>query len=118
MFQKHACTFTQQDFFYPQRVLLKRASGRSSDRRCSLKKGVLRNFAKFTGKHLCQSLFFNKVETCNFIKKETLAKVFLYKFCKIPKNTFFTGHLWATASFQVYLLRKECCKSTNKIQRQ
>ena len=24
------------------------------------KKGVLRNFAKFTGKHLCQSLFFNK----------------------------------------------------------
>ena len=29
--------------------------------RCSVKKGVLRNFAKFTGKHLCQSLFFNKV---------------------------------------------------------
>ena len=25
------------------------------------KKGVLRNFAKFTGKNLCQSLFFNKV---------------------------------------------------------
>ena len=25
------------------------------------KKGVLRNFPKFTGKHLCQSLFFNKV---------------------------------------------------------
>ena len=25
------------------------------------KKGVLRNFAKFTGKHLSQSLFFNKV---------------------------------------------------------
>ena len=24
-------------------------------------KGVLRNFAKFTGKHLCQSLFFDKV---------------------------------------------------------
>ena len=24
-------------------------------------KGVLRNFAKFTGKHLSQSLFFNKV---------------------------------------------------------
>ena len=25
------------------------------------KKGVLKNFAKFTGKHLCQNLFFNKV---------------------------------------------------------
>ena len=25
------------------------------------KKGVFRNFTRFTGKHLCQSLFFNKV---------------------------------------------------------
>ena len=33
----------------------------SSHQRCSVKKGVLRNFAKFTGKRLCQSLFFNKV---------------------------------------------------------
>ena len=24
-------------------------------------KGILKNFAKFTGKHLCQGLFFNKV---------------------------------------------------------
>ena len=34
---------------------------RSSYQRCSVRKGILRNFAKFTGKHLCQSLFFNKV---------------------------------------------------------
>ena len=34
---------------------------RTSHRRCSIKKGVLKNFTKFTGKHLCQSLFFNKV---------------------------------------------------------
>ena len=34
---------------------------RSSHQRCSMKKGVLRNFTKFTGKQLCQSLFFNKV---------------------------------------------------------
>ena len=27
----------------------------------SVKKDVLRNFAKFTGKHLCQSLVFDKV---------------------------------------------------------
>ena len=33
----------------------------SSHWRCSLKKGVLEFFAKFTGKHLCQNLFFNKV---------------------------------------------------------
>ena len=29
--------------------------------RCSMKKSVLWNFAKFTGKRMCQSLFFNKV---------------------------------------------------------
>ena len=57
------------------------------------KKGVLGNFAKFTGKHLCQSLFFNKVarlrsQAGNFIKKETLAQVFSFEFCEISKNTF------------------------------
>ena len=30
-------------------------------RRCSVKKDVCRNSAKFTGKHLCRSLSFNKV---------------------------------------------------------
>ena len=34
---------------------------RSSHRRCSVTKGVLRNFPKSTGKHLVQSLSFNKV---------------------------------------------------------
>ena len=34
---------------------------RSIHERGSVKKGVLRNFAKFTGKHLCQSFLFNKV---------------------------------------------------------
>ena len=39
------------------------------------KKGVFRNFGKFTGKHLCQSLYVNKVagQACNFIKIETLS---------------------------------------------
>ena len=31
---------------------------RSSHQRCSVRKGVLRNLAKFTGKHLCQSSLF------------------------------------------------------------
>ena len=30
-------------------------------RRGSVNKGVLRNFAKFTEKHICQRLLFNKV---------------------------------------------------------
>ena len=28
---------------------------------CFYKKGILRNFTKLAGKHLCQTLFFNKV---------------------------------------------------------
>ena len=46
------------------------------------KKGVLKNVAKFAGKHLLQSLFFNKLqaEACNFNEKETLAQVFSCEF--------------------------------------
>ena len=65
-------------------------NSRSNHRRCSVKTGVLRNFAKFTGKHLFQSPFFNKVaaSACNFIKKETLEQVFSYEFCE-KKHYFF-----------------------------
>ena len=38
---------------------------RSSHRRCSIRKGVLRNFAKLTRKHLCRSFFFNTVSGLN-----------------------------------------------------
>ena len=71
----------------------------------SVRKGVLRNSAKFTGKHLYQSLFFNNVAglvACNFIKKETLAQVLSREFCKISKNTFFTEYLWTIASRNIY----------------
>ena len=56
-------------------------------------KGVLRNVAKLTGKHLCQSLFFNK---------ETLAQVFSREFCEISKYTFFKQHFRTTASAQAH----------------
>ena len=50
---------------------------RGSYRSCSARKGLLRNFAKFTGKE---------------------AQVFSCEFCEISKSTFFTEHVWATAS--------------------
>ena len=52
------------------------------NRECSLpevfcKVGVLKNFAKFTGKHRTRVSFLIKMlETCSFMKKETLAQVF------------------------------------------
>ena len=69
-------------------------------------KGVVRSFVKFTGKHLCQSLFLScGAQACNFIKKETPAKVLSYESYEICKNNFFTEHLWATASEGVHLLK-------------
>ena len=60
-------------------------------RRCSVKLGLLRNFAKFTGKHLCQSHFFNKVtglRPATLLKKRLWHRWFPF-FCEISKNTFF-----------------------------
>ena len=48
------------------------------------KKGVLKNFAKFTAKHLCRSLFFNNPAT--LLKKETLAQVLSCEFCGMFKG--------------------------------
>ena len=64
-----------------------------------MKEGV-KNFAEITGKHLCWSLFFNKVrlEACNFIQKETPTRVFCCKFCKIFKSTYFVEYLRTAAS--------------------
>ena len=39
---------------------------------CSVKKDVLRNLTKFTEKHLCQSLFFNKVAGLRRSRKPSL----------------------------------------------
>ena len=53
---------------------------RSSHRTCSIKKGVLENFTKFTGKHLRQSLFLNKVaglRPATLFKKDSATGVFL-----------------------------------------
>ena len=76
---------------------------RSSHQKCSIKKGVLKNFTKFTRKHLWQSFFFHKVVGWGLlIEKETLAQVFSCEFCEISKNTFFTEHFWTTASVNYY----------------
>ena len=65
--------------------------GRSSHRRCSVRKGVYRNFAKFTEKHLCQSLFFNKVAGLSLptlLKKRLWHRCFPLKFAKFLRPPF------------------------------
>ena len=60
-------------------------------------KGVLKNFAKFTTKHLCWSLFFIKttgVMPGTISKKEAPTHVFSCEFYEFIKNTFFIEHPW------------------------
>ena len=68
-------------------------------------KGVLTNFLKFTGKHLCQNLSF----------KGLYFRFFSCEFSEICRTTFFTKHLWATASVfricQVSMIEVFCGKS-------
>ena len=56
-------------------------------------KDVLKNFAKFTEKHLCWSLILIKLQaqdlqpkTCNFIKKDSSTGVFLLNIIKFLKT--------------------------------
>ena len=65
---------------------------RSSHNRCSIKIGVLKNFAKFTGKHCA------RVSFVTLLKKRPWHRCFSWKFCKIFKSTFFIEHIWTTAS--------------------
>ena len=57
-------------------------SSRRGTNKSKCEKGVLRNFTKFTEKHLCQSLFFNKVAA---LRPATLLKKRLWHSC-FPVN--------------------------------
>ena len=49
--------------------------------------GVLKNFAIFTGKDMCKSLFLIKLKACNFIKKrlqQVFCRTFLNLFLRTP----------------------------------
>ena len=79
---------------------------RSSYPEVSCKKGVLRNFAKFAGKHLCQCLFFNQVAVLRLywkrnlwtLLKETFMfsrhRCFAVNFAKFIRTPFIREHLW------------------------
>ena len=62
---------------------------RSSRPEVFYKKGVLRNFTKFKGKHLCQNPFF---------KKRIWRRCFPVNFSKFLRTPFYIEHLRTTAS--------------------
>ena len=57
----------------------------------------MRVFQKFTGKHLCQSLFFNKVadlSPTSLLKKKLCHASFPENFAKFLRTLFIIKHLW------------------------
>ena len=82
------CNFTKKSFVVGKKQLSKVLH----------KRGVRKNFAKFTGNHQCQSLIFNKVAGLRLkFKKRLWERCFPANFAKNLK-TFFKEHLRATAS--------------------
>ena len=62
------------------------------------KKLVLRNFAKFTAKHLCQSFFINKVEGFRpaiLLKKRLWRRCFPVNFAKFLRRSFLPEQMTA-----------------------
>ena len=61
------------------------------------KRGVLRNFAKLTRKHLRQILFFNKVaglRPATLLQKSLWHRYFPVNFVKFLRTPIFIEHLW------------------------
>ena len=79
---------------------------RSSRAEVLCEKGVLRNFAKFTGKHLCHSIFLNKVaglRPTTLLKKRLWHWCFPVNFTKFLRTPFYLEHLWWLLLQTVYL---------------
>ena len=71
---------------------------RSSYLRCSVRKGVLKNFGSSTGKQLCWSLFLwsCRPPACKFFLQKIPTQVLSCEVCETSKNTYFEEHLQAT----------------------
>ena len=80
---------------------------RSSHRICSVKKVVLKNFANFTGKNLCWSLFLIKLQFQGpaTLLKKTSTKVLPCEICEPFKSNYFEEHLWMSTS-KLYLKKE------------
>ena len=95
---------------HPPHLLFKisasaRFKNRSNHQSSFVKKDVLKNFAIFTWKHLCWSLFFIKLQA---VRAATLLKsgsntMFSCEYCEIIRNTYFVQHLRTAASLRILL---------------
>ena len=74
-----------------KQIVIARVAHGCSYQRCLMKKGVIRNFTKFTGKYLSQSPFFNKVagpRLATLLKKRHWHRCFHVNFVKFLRTPF------------------------------
>ena len=92
-----------------------RAKDRSSHQRCSIRRGVLRNFSKFTGKHLYQRPFFNKLAglawPATLLKKRLWHRCFPVNFAKFLRTAFLqnTSRRLLLKETKIYLVSLMVC---------
>ena len=90
LFNSHKTFKPEYNFFKSQDKF------RSSRPEVFNEKGALRNFTNFSGKHLCQSLVFNKVtglSLATLLKKKLWHRFFLENFVKFLRTPFHIEHL-------------------------
>ena len=88
-----------------------RPTYRSSCPEVFCKKCVYENFAKFTGKYRCQSLFFNKPAGLSpeiLLKKKLCHRCFSVNFVKFLRTPFFIEHT-SDGCFCTYTLQQCVC---------
>ena len=98
------------------------AINRSSRPDISCKRSIIKTFAKFTGKHLCWSLFLNIVAV-NFIKQETTTQLLIFYqnfqnkyFCKTTPVAAFVLRLikpmLCCYNWDIFWIKKICGQPT------
>ena len=100
-----------QNFFLYKRSTKMNFLYRSSHQRCSLKKVFIKNFTKFTGKHLCWSLFLNKVSglrTATLLKMRLQQRCFPVNFVKFLRTSFLQNTSQRLFLFVIHLTVSFC----------
>ena len=79
-----------------------------------LLKGIPRSFAKFTGKHLCRSLFFKQLQPGGLLKK-TPTQMLSCESCETSTNTFWHRTPPATASEMWKTIKRKQTKKKQNV---
>ena len=97
---QHGCSVNLLHIFRMHFIITPLEGCFYSQRRSSVKRSVHKDFAKFTGKHQCLNLYFNKIaslRTVNLLKKRLRHRCFSENFVKFLR-THFAEHLRPTSS--------------------